>query len=128
MTVYPYLELSLGAIQNFLTDTLLPEQIDSLIKTDTIFNNYKCYSYSFWADNALVDTHKKMKKGKKKIELIIRQKDNIPLLYSRYRPIQRKNKLDFHYDKVLFADFVFNKKISGDSFSIENIPSILQMG
>ncbi len=122
MTVYPYLELSLGAIQNFLADTLLSGQIDSLIKTDTIINNNKCCSYSFWADNVLVDTHKKMKKGKKKINLVVRKKDNIPLLYSQYEPIQRKNKLDFHYKKVLFTDFVFNKKISENSFFIENIP------
>ena len=122
MTVYPYLELSLGAIQNFLTDSLLSVQIDSLIITDTIFNNNKCYSYSFWADNMLIDTHKKMKKGRKKINLIVREKDNIPLLYSQYQPIQRKTKLDFHYKEALFTNYTFNKENSDFLISIENIP------
>jgi thiol-disulfide isomerase/thioredoxin len=122
MTVYPYLELSLGAIQNFLTDTLLSVQIDSLIKTDTIFNNNKCYSYSFWADNVLIDTHKMMKKGRKKINLIVRKEDNIPLLYSQYAPIQRETKFDFYYNEAQFTNFIPNKKNNNISFSIESIP------
>ena len=122
MTVYPYLELSLGAIQNFLSDSLLSIKIDSLFKTDTIFSNDKCYSFSFWADNVLIDTHKKMKKGRKKINLIVRKKDNIPLLYSQYQPIQRETKLDFHYNEALFTNFVINKKNHDNSFSVESIP------
>lgn len=122
MTVYPYLELSLGAIQNFLTDTLLSAQIDSLIKTDTVFNNNKCYLFSFWADNMLIDTHKKMNKGRKKINLIVRRNDNIPLLYSQYQPIQRETKIDFHYKEALFTNFALNKENHDNSYSIESIP------
>ena len=70
----------------------------------------------------LIDTHKKMKKGRKKINLIVREKDNIPLLYSQYQPIQRKTKLDFHYKEALFTNYTFNKENSDFLISIENIP------
>lgn len=122
MTVYPFLELSLGAIQNFLNDTSLAMHIDSLSRKDTIFHNEKCHSYSFWADNLLVDTHKKYE-GRKKIKLIIREKDNIPVFYSQYEPLRRKNNQDFNYEEAIFSDFIFTPKKRKDIFSIENIPS-----
>ena len=55
ITVYPFLELSFGAIELFLTDTLLYTQIDSLTRRDTIVNNVSCSSFCFWADNILIE-------------------------------------------------------------------------
>ena len=115
MTLYAYLELSYGAIQNFLTDSLFCLRTDSVIRTDTILNKNKCYSYSFLADNVLVDTHKKIKKGRKKINLIVREKDHIPMQYSQ----KTKNQ----YNVASFSNYSFDRKYPEDLFTIENIPS-----
>src|SRR5574344_1426712 len=115
MTLYPYLELSFGAIRNFLTDSLFSFQIDSLIKADTIVENVDCSSYSFWADNILVDTHKKMRKGRKWINLVVRKKDNLPIEYSQ--------KMKSYYSKVSFSKYSFDKKYPKELFTIENVPT-----
>lgn len=115
MTLYPYLELSFGAIRNFLTDSLFCFQTDSLIKTDTVVENFDCSSYSFWADNILIDTHKKMRKGRKWINLVVRKKDNLPIEYSQ--------KMKSHYYKVSFSRYSFDEKYSEELFTIENVPT-----
>lgn len=122
MTVYPFLELSYGAIQLFLTDTLLNSHIDSLVRRDTTVNDNPCSSFCFWADNILIDTHKKTKKGRKKIKLIVRKSDYLPVFYSQYQPIRRKTHTDFHYYEVVFSDYSFDVQYPQTMFSIENVP------
>ena len=120
MTSYPCLELSYAAIQNFLTDSLFTVRTDSIVKTDTIINNEPCYSYSFWTDSRIVDTYKLIHhKGRKKIKLIVRKRDHLPVVYSQYQPIQNKYHL-FH--EVHFKNYSFKKRYPYHQFSIENVP------
>jgi len=121
MTAYPSLELSYVAIQNFLTDSLFTERTDSIVKMDTIINNELYYSYSFWADSKIVDTYKLPNhKGRKKINLIVRKSDHLPILYSQYEPIHQNK--DYHYYEAQFNNYSFKKRHPNHQFSIENVP------
>lgn len=122
MTMHPFLEFSYGAIQLFLTDSLLNSHIDSLVGRDTIINDNSCFSFCFWADAILVDTHKKTKKGRKKIRLIVRKSDYLPVFYSQYEPIRRKTHTDFHYWEAVFSDYSLDVQYPKTMFSIENVP------
>lgn len=122
MTMYPFLELSYGAIQLFLTDTLLNSHIDSLVWRDTIINDNPCFSFCFWADAILIDTHKKTKKGRVEIKLIVRKSDYLPVFYSQYELIHRKTHTDFHYWEAVFSNYSFDVQYPKTMFSIENVP------
>jgi peroxiredoxin len=120
MTGYPYLELSYAAIQNFLTDSLFTTKTDSIVRVDTIVDNAKCYSYTFWTDSRIVDTYKLPRHfGRKKINLVVSLQDNLPVRYSQYQPIQKG---EYHYTEASFKNYSFKKRFPKHQFSIENVP------
>ena len=122
MTGYPYLDLSFAAIANFLTDTLFSTNIHSLVRTDTVVNRSACHLYTFWANAKLVDIYKLFQKDQKLIKLAIRKEDNLPVFYSQYDEIPRKETVDYHYSEVHFKDFSFKKRSPSHQFSIEKVP------
>lgn len=120
MTQYPYQELSYAAIQNFLTDSLFTVRTDSIVKTDTMFDDEPCHSFSFWTDSRIVDTYKLPRhEGRKKIRLIVRQRDHLPVFYSQFQPIPDSN---YHLHEATFIDYSFKKRYPQHKFSIENVP------
>ena len=122
MTVYPHLEMSYGAIKLFLTDTLFTSMTDSLTRKDTIFRKQPCVMFSFWADDKLIDTHKKSA-GKSKVNIIFHKKDHLPLLYITYQPLKDGH---YHYSEAAFSDYRFDVQYPDSMFSIENIPEYYQ--
>ena len=123
MTGYPYLELSLAAIANFLSDTSISTRIDSLVRTDTLVDGAVCDLYTFWADSKLVDIYKLYQKDQKLIKLALRKEDQMPVFYSQYDPIPRKNTMDYHYHAVQFRNFSFKQRFPSHQFTIEKVPS-----
>lgn len=123
MTLWPFLELSYAAIRNFLTDSLLSSQIDSLNRRDTTINEIKCTLFSFWANNILIDTHKKNKKGQKKIKLVVRNDNYLPMLYSQYQYSHSQKEDNYIYSEATFSDYSFNTKYPEEMFSIESVPN-----
>ncbi|MEA3478232.1 MAG: TlpA disulfide reductase family protein, partial [Bacteroidota bacterium] len=122
MTGYPYLDLSFAAITNFLTDSLFSTNIHSLVRTDTVLDQKACHLYTFWADAKLVDIYKLFQKDQKLIKLAIRKEDHLPVFYSQYDEIPRKNTTDHLYSEVHFKDFSFKKRSLSHQFSIERVP------
>jgi len=122
MTTYPFLEQSYGAIKLFLTDTLFTSMTDSLTRKDTVLNQQPCVMFSFWADNKLIDTHKK-RSGRVKVKLIFRKKDAVPLLYSTYQPLRNG---EYNYTEVSFSGYRFDVTYPSSLFSIENVPTYYQ--
>jgi len=122
MTGYPYLDLSFAAIANFLTDTLFSTNIHSLVRTDTVLDRKACHLYTFWADAKLVDIYKLFQKDKKLIKLAIRKEDHLPVFYSQYDEIPRKNTIDHLYSEVHFKNFSFKKRTPSHQFTIEKVP------
>ncbi|TAJ08070.1 TlpA family protein disulfide reductase [Marinilabiliaceae bacterium JC017] len=126
MTVYPFLELSYGAIQLFLTDKMLDSQIDSLVRRDVKVGNKLCTYFSFWANQKFVSTHKKYDRYNMKIELVVNKADHLPVFYSQHLLISRKMNTDFVDNKVFFSDYSFDVKYPEEMFSIENVPDFYQ--
>ena len=122
MTVYQELEKSYGAIKLFLTDTLFTSMTNSLTRKDTVLNKQPCVMFSFWADNKLIDTHKK-RSGKSKVKLIFRKSDIVPLLYSTYSLFGNGKTI---YYEVSFSDYRFDVTYPPSMFAIENIPAHYQ--
>lgn len=123
MTGYPYLELSLAAIANFLSDTSFSTRIDSLVRTDTLVDGAPCDLYTFWADSKLVDIYKLFQKDQYLIKLALRKEDHLPVFYSQYDQIPRKNTMDHHYHAVQFRNFSLKQRFPSHQFSIEKVPS-----
>jgi len=123
MTLYPFLELSYAAINNFLTDSLLDSRIYSLSRKDTVINNISCRLFSFWADNMLIDTHKKNKRGRKKVKLAFHKSDNLPVYYSQFEFFKQKTKDISFINEALYKNYSFNSSYQADNFSIESVPS-----
>ncbi len=122
MTLHPYLELSYGAIKLFLTNPLFASMTDSLTRKDTIFQEHPCTAFSFWADNQLIDTHKKTT-GRSKVKLVFRKKDDQPVFYATYQPLKNNNYL---YHEASFSDYSFANPYPDAIFAIENIPTYYQ--
>jgi len=123
MTGYPYLELSLAAIANFLSDTSFSTRIDSLVRTDTLVDGAPCDLYTFWAESKLVDIYKLFQKDQNLIKLALRKEDNLPVFYSQYDQIPRKNTMDYLYHEVHFRNFSFKQRFPSHQFTIEKVPS-----
>ena len=123
MTGYPYLNLSLAAIANFLSDTLFRTGIDSLTRTDTLVDGAPCDLYTFWAESKLVDIYKLFQKDQKLIKLALRKEDHMPVFYSQYHPIPQKNAMEYLYHEVHFRNFSFKQRLPSHQFSIEKVPS-----
>ena len=123
MTGYPYLELSLAAIVNFLSDTSISTRIDSLVRTDTLVDGAVCDLYTFWADSKLVDIYKLYQKDQKLIKLALRKEDQMPVFYSQYHPIPLKATTKYIYQEVRFRNFSFKQRFPSHQFTIEKVPS-----
>ncbi len=120
MTQYQYLELSYAAIQKCLIDSLFSFRTDSIVKTDTLIDNEPCSSYTFWTDSRIVDTYKLPRhEGRKRINLIVRNRDHLPVFYSQYQPIQNSN---YQLHEAQFNNYSFKKRYPSHQFSIENVP------
>lgn len=120
MTQYPYRELSYAAIQNFLTDSMFAVRTDSMVKSDIMLDDEPCYSYSFWTDSRIVDTYTLPRhEGRKKIRLVIRKRDHLPVFYSQFQAINDKQ---YHLHEAQFSNYSFRKRYPQHEFSIENVP------
>lgn len=121
MTVYPYLELSYAAIQNFLTDSLFAAGTDSISRKDTIVDHMRCKSYTFWIDSKIADTYKLPRhEGRKKANLVVNVQDHLPVLYSQYQSLPNNN---YYYMEAYFKSYSFKKRIPEHEFSIEKVPA-----
>lgn len=119
---FPGLEMSYCAVQLFLTNPHLESQIDSLIRRDTIIDNQACSYFSFSANEKFIDTHKTFDKYSKKIELIFRKSNLVPIYYSQNKRIPRRNSYDYIFTEAFFSNYSFKNKYSTSKFKMEAIP------
>ncbi len=121
MTIYPYIEFSLWAIQNFLTDSLLESKIKSIKRADTIINK-KTYTYfKFLTDERFVSTHKKYREDPIIVEIIVEKDKHLPIYYSMFKKLKNSNSW-YHY-KTEFKNYSTDVHYPESMFSIENIPN-----
>ncbi len=124
MTVYPYLEMSYGAIKLFLNDTAFYSNVDSLDMTEVSFKGKKYFSFSFRIAQEIINTFKiGIKNRNTKVKLIVRKKDHLPVFYSQYQEFQRKTHKDFIYIEAKFNNYIFDKAYPDSMFLIESIPA-----
>ncbi len=122
MTAYPFLEFSFGAIKLFLNDTNFYSGIDSLQRKSIEYKGKGYSSFSFWINKEIINTYKVGVKGKAKVKLIIRKSDNLPVFYSQYQVLKRKDHNDIFYVESKFSKYSFDKDYPDSVFSIESVP------
>ncbi len=122
-TTYPELELSYCAINLFLTDPNIKNEIDSLVSIDTLINNEPCTKYSFIANEKFLSTHKNYSKHNKKVVLIVNRSNLLPVFYSEERSFKSGNLNITDFSEVKFSKYSFDDNYPTSFFELEGIPS-----
>lgn len=122
-TTYPALELSYRAINLFLTDPHIENEIDFLTKTDTLINSELCTKYSFVANERFLSTHKNYSKNDVKIDLIIQRANSLPIYYSQTKKFESGNQIYTNFSEVVFSKYSYEDNYPTSFFESESIPS-----
>lgn len=122
-TIYPELEMSYRAINLFLTDPNIKNEINSLTKNDTLINSELCTKYSFIANEKFLSTHKNYFKNDVNVELIIQRKNSLPLYYSQKIELKSGNQIHTNFSEIFFSQYSFNNNFSSSFFTPASIPS-----
>jgi len=122
-TTYPELELSYCAINLFLTDPNIENEIDSLVKIDTLINKKPCTKYSFVANERFLSTHKNYSKNDVNVELIVNNTNLLPAYYSQKENFKSGNQTYTNFSEVKFSRYSFEDNYPTSFFEIESIPS-----
>lgn len=122
-TTYPQLELSYCAIKLFLNDPNIRNEIDSLVKIDTLISSEPCTKYSFVANEKFLSTHKNFSKHNKRVELIVNRSSLLPVYYSQKRNFKSGNRTITDFSEVKFSRYSVDNKYHDSFFGVESIPT-----